>query len=260
MKKLFSLFTVIMMAVMSLNLNAITVAAEDPTTYFLKYNAEKKDWFYQEGAWDEESDGREMYYMTLEVQNGDYVVVVPSADYGELKLDFTVGNLTVMPNASVTVYANSIKDCYVCKDSFAIINTNVENAWIYENATANFNNDVNYVESYYEGELNITLGVGGKCGRLFVHTDGHTKYDYYSLTGPFVIDKDEFSTDGSYSTTPTAPTPAPAAPAAPSTPSTGTSADEYDDVPKTGASSAYLWAFGLAALCFAGSYSLKKRA
>ena len=63
MKKLFSLFAVVMMAVMSLNLNTITVAAAEPTTYIVKYDAAKEGFVYQVGStWDEDGiQYREMY-------------------------------------------------------------------------------------------------------------------------------------------------------------------------------------------------------
>ncbi len=268
MKKLFSLFAVALMAVMWLNVNAVTAEAAEPKTYVIKYDdalvADKWEWFYQEGsAWNDALPNRELYYLTLDqLKDGDHIVVLPSeADHTpEFTIDYNLGSLTFVIDSSAIATVKSVENCYVCNDANAIVNGNVNNAYVYDNVVANFNNDVNLLEHYYQGEPNITVGVGGKLNRFYVHTDGRTLYDLYAFTGPLVMQNGELKTHYDYylttppaaATTPATPAPAPATPAAPS-------ADEYDDVPKTGDSLAFLWAFGLAAVCFMGSYSLKKR-
>ena len=256
MKKLFSVFAIAFMAVLFLNMNSVSVSAAEPTTYVVQYREDKEDWFYQKGSsWDNDKTGRELYYMTLEFKDGDYVVVSPSEGFGTLELNFQIGNLTIMPKAACIVKAKAIKDCYVCTEAYAVINGNVDNAYIYEYATANFNNDVKYLEHYYKGEITIKAAVAGTLDHLYVHTDGYSKYDLYRFVGTFCIsdgalegpihyyvNKPEEST-GTATTTPPA-----------------SNAGELDDVPKTGDSTSILWAFGLAAVCFLGSYSLKKRA
>lgn len=260
MKKLFSLFAVVMMAVMFLNINTLSVTAAEPTTYYVKYDAEKEDWFYQVGSkWNEDVTSREVYYMTLEMKDGDYVVVEATADFPELHLDnFNLGNLTVKPNDACVVYAKSIKDCYILSGAYATINGDVTNGYLYDFSTCNFNDDCANLEITYSDATTISAAVVGKCNDFYVHNEDKSKIKYhvYSFNEPLYFASGVLkNATNEYSINPPSNTAT-----APTTPSKPSNADEYDDVPKTGESNAYLWAFGLAAACFAGSYALKKRA
>ena len=259
MKKLFSLFAVVMMAVLSLNLNAVTVSAADPTTYIVKYDTEKEDWFYQvDSTWNDEQSSRQVYYMTLEMKDGDYVVVEVPEGSPTLELDFHLGNLTVMPNNSCTVKAKSIKDCYILSGAVATIDCNVTNGYLYDFSVANFNKNCDNLEISYSDETTISVAVIGTCKDFYAHNEANTKIKYhvYNFTAPLYLKEGVLQNAfGEYSIDPASVTTTPSAPSTPSS-----SADEYDDVPKTGESNAYLFAFGLAAVCFLGSYSLKKRA
>lgn len=256
MKKLFSLFAVVMMAVMSLNLSTLTVAAEEPTTYIVKYIAATDDWLYQEGAsWDEHSPDVSMYFMTLEMKDGDYVVVEAPEGDPTLTLDFHLGNLSVLPNSSCTINAKSIKDCYILSGAHANINCDVTNGYLYDFSVCNFFGNCDNLKIHYTDEATVSVNVVGTCKDFYMHHDavGKVKYQLYNFTVPLTVNEGELKNSaGQYSTTPAT------APATPAAPSTG--GNEYDDVPKTGQSDAYLFAFGLAAVCFLGSYSLKKRA
>ena len=138
MKKLFSLFAVVMMAVMSLNLSTLTVAAEEPTTYIVKYDVPTDKWYYQvDNEWDEQLPLREMYYMTLEMKDGDYVVVVAQEGNPTLDLDFHLGNLTITANSSCTANVKSIKDCYILSGAQANINCDVTNGYLYDFSVCN---------------------------------------------------------------------------------------------------------------------------
>ena len=259
MKKLFSLFAVVMMAVMSLNLNALTVAAEEPTTYIVKYFVEEDEWYYQEGnKWDKESKGKSLYYLNMEMKDGDYVVVDAPAGNPLLELDFHLGNLTIKANDTCAVDAKSIKDCYVLSGAVVTIDCDVTNAYLYDFSVANFNKKCDNLEVTYTDADTISVNVVGTCKSFYMHSDTKTKYQCYNFTQPLSLDSGKLrNADTEYSTTPSA-TVTPSSPATPSTPAAG--GNEYDDVPKTGQSNAYLFAFGLAAVCFLGSYSLKKRA
>ncbi len=256
MKKLFSLFAVVMMAVLSLNLNALSVSAAEPTTYIVKYDVATDDWYYQVGSkWNDEVTERQMYYMTLEMKDGDYVVVEAPEGSPTLELDFHLGNLTVKPNDACTVKAKSIKDCYVLSGATATINCDVTNGYLYDFSTANFNKNCDKLEISYSDEKTVSVAVVGTCKDFYAHNEANTKVKYhvYNFTAPLYLKKGVLQNSTSeYSIDPAS------APAAPSAPAAG--ADEYDDVPKTGETNAYLFAFGLAAVCFLGSYSLKKRA
>lgn len=256
MKKLFSLFAVVMMAVMSLNLSTLTVAAEEPTTYIVKYVVATDDWLYQVGSkWDDESEGKSMYYMTLEMKDGDYVVAEAHEGNPTLDLDFHLGNLTITANSSCTVNVKSVKDCYILSGAQASINCNVTNGYLYDFSVCNFLGNCDNLKIYYTDDSTVSVNVVGTCKDFYMRNDanGSVKYQMYNFTAPLTLISGELKNSaGEYSTSPAA------APATPAAPSTG--GNEYDDVPKTSQSNTYLFAFGLAAVCFLGSYSLKKRA
>ncbi len=267
MKKLFSLFAVALMAVMIFTINAAPTEAASPKTYMIKYDdafvTDQWDWIYQEGnQWNEDLPNRELYYLTLDqLKDGDHIIVLDdeAPEVGEFTIDYNLGSLTFTNYSSAIGHVKSVQNVYVCDYARAIVNGPVNNAYVYKGSIANFNGDVNLLEHYYKDELDITVGVGGKLNRFYVHTDGRTKYNLYAFTGPLLMEQGDLKTHSDYYlTTPPAGTTTPSAPTA-TTPS-APAADEYDEVPKTGDSLAFLWAFGLAAVCFAGSYSFKKRA
>lgn len=256
MKKLFSLFAVVMMAVMSLNLSTLTVAAEEPTTYIVKYDAPTDEWIYQVGSkWDDETQGKSMYYMTLEMKDGDYIVVEAPEGNPTLNLDFHLGNLTITANSSCTANVKSVKDCYILSGAMANINCNVTNGYLYDFSVCNFFGNCDNLKIYYTDDATISVNVVGTCKDFYMHNDANNsvKYQLYNFTVPLSVSSGKLTNSaGEYSTTPSATQATPAAPS--------TGGNEYDDVPKTGQSNTYLFAFGLAAVCFLGSYSLKKRA
>ena len=99
MKKLFAFLTAALFLVMSLNINALTAEAADPKTYYVKYYPDKKAWYYQPGnVWDEEVAGRELYYMTLEFQDGDYVDI---SGYAAVTVETTA---TTWSDVKISVY------------------------------------------------------------------------------------------------------------------------------------------------------------
>ena len=256
MKKLFSLFAVVMMAVMSLNLSALTVNAAEPTTYVVKYDATTDDWYYQVGnKWDKHAQLRSMYYMTLEMKDGDNVVVDALEGSPVLELAFHLGSLTLLPNSSCTVKVNSIKDCYIGSGAFGNIECDVTNGYMYDFSVCNFYKNCDNLKINYTDPETVSVNVVGTCKDFYMFdtAKNKVKYQLYNFKAPLCVGEGELLNNANeYTTTPSAATTRPAAPT--------TSADEYDDVPKTGESNAYLLAFGLAAVCFFGSYSLKKRA
>lgn len=264
MKKLFAFFTAALFLVMSLNINALTAKAAAPKTYYVKYNADKKDWYYQPGnKWSEEIVARELYYMTLEFKDGDYVVVEGHDDFPELELDFHLGNFTLITETACTVKAKSIKDCYVLIGATTSITAPVENGYVYDRAKANFNSDCYNLELVYDAEPTMAVNVIGKCNYFFCHNNTDTKYMLWDFTEQLTFADGYLQTPywsykieapaGGVQTPSLAPTQTPTT--KPSTPAQGV----LDDVPKTGQSYNYIVALAAAVLCLAGCYSLKKK-
>ena len=271
MKKLFSILSVALFAVILFFQSTINAEAADPTTYYVQYDADAKQWYYQVGSsWDDTvpPPKREIYYMIQDMKDGDYVVVEATEGWPELKLDFHLGNVTVTPNSSCMISAKSIAECYILHDSYVSITADVEHAWVYDNASCNFNLNCNTLELLYADEPTMSVGVLGTCNEFIAHNmnTSATLYHLWNFTDDLIFNDTYLRTSAdSYSINP------PSTPAASIVPNTSSStapatstpaasdADEYDDVPKTGESAAYLWMFAIAALCFAGSYSFKKK-
>ena len=269
MKKLLSIFAVAFFALILGAQNIIPVAAAEPNTYLVEYNDEKDDWYYtpgSPGADDETPQKREIYYLLQILKDGDYIVVDSTKGTGTLKLDFTLGNLTILPNSSALITCKGVQEYYQLHDSTVSLFANVEKAFVYDNAVVNFNNNVNTLELIFEGEPTMVAHVMGTCKDFIVHNPETTLTHLWNFREPLLYNQGVLSTAyGTYDINPPA---APAAPIVSTTPSStptatpsapSSSADEYDDVPKTGESAAFLWIFALAALCFAGSYSFKKK-
>lgn len=270
MKKLFTFLSVALFAMVFFATATMNAEAAEPTTYVVKYDSATEQWYYQVGsAWDDSvpPPRREIYYMTLDMKDGDYVVV-DSTDGGwpELNLDFHLGNLTTYPNTACMVNAKSIAECYILHGSYVSITADVEKAWVYQDCSANFNKNCNTLELIYIDDPNMSVGVLGTCNDFCVSSETEVLCHLWNFTDDLIFNEGIVKTAReSYSIDP------PSAPAAPVVPSTSTStpsstttsssasAGEYDDVPKTGETAGYLWLFALAALCFAGSYSLKKK-
>lgn len=191
--------------------------------------------------------------MTLEMKDGDYVVIQANPDdNATLELDFNLGNVTILPNNACTVKAKSIQDCYVLSGAHANIECNVKNGYLYDFSVCNFFQDCENLRIDYTDESTVSVNVVGKCNSFYMlnTATNHVKYQLYNFTAALSVGKGDLKNEATeYATAPVAVTPQ-----APTT-----AGDEYDDVPKTGETAVYLYAFGVAALCFAGSYYFKKQ-
>lgn len=272
LKKILSFMTALALAVMPLCGSVLTVAADEPATYYISNRNNEGELRYVKGSeWDDTvGAARELYYMNLDLKDGD-ILIIDTVDEVEVKVSASPSNVTFLQSSSCVFYAPSIQNCYVLDKAYVAVNANVTNATVTLAGTANFNQDVSNLYVYAPEELKANIFVEGVCDHLKGYTDNNTVYEFYSFAkgilhvedGAMVPLTAELSSTPpetpAAATTPAAETTPATAPAAtPTAPSV--SSDEYDDVPKTGESSAYLLAFGLAALCFTGSYALRKRA
>ncbi len=244
--------------------STMTVSAAEPARYYVKYVDSISEWRYQQAqSWDDENNGRELYYLKEGIKDGDILVIDGTNSALNLELSVSLSNLTIKNTNSAVVTTKGIQDLYVLRDSVAAINGDISNAYIYDNATCNLNNNVTNLILYGDPEVKPTVVVGGTVSYVKISDVQKTYYEFYNFEkGSFSIDKGIMRTDTSkYSTTAsTASQPAPAAPTAQNPAAQASSAtNDYDDVPKTGDSSLYLLLFSASALCFAGSYALKRK-
>lgn len=255
-KKLVTVLSALVLCLVPLFGNTMPVKAAG-YTYYIKYVEGIDQWRFMPDTWSDTGHHRELYYMQLDLKDGDVIVVdgKNTANILNLEVNVNLSGLYVNTAGTSSITAKGIDNCYVIENGKTIINAPVKNAYVYDQALAQFNNDVENLEVIAsKGDLlKANVGTNASVKHLKAYST-KLHYEFYDFApGALSIVNGEFkSAAGTYSTTPSATTPA--APSTPATPS-----GEYDDVPKT-ADMRFnpLWLMALAAACFAGSYALKK--
>lgn len=187
------------------------VPVPQPVTYVIKYFDDYKDWRYQvseNGAWDDKAVHRELYYMYQTIKEGDALVVEGDGAGKEIKIPVSLSNITYNHGKGAILFVPSVQYVFVLQDSVGIVNGNVAAAYVYDNAVAQFNNDVYYLHLVEANDDTQTVGVAGTVNYVefgdleritfrvysfdpctFVLKDGVLKTDgtHYSLTPPPVF-------------------------------------------------------------------------
>lgn len=271
LKTLVSLLAAAALLLMVPGAKNLQASAAEPVTYSLKYVEDKGEWRYHVGAWDDNNAGhRELYYLKESIKDGDIIVIEGGEHSLTLELPVNLNNITFNHSHHAIITAKSVENVYVLRDSVAVINGDVVNAHVYDNAVVNFNNNVTnlYITKERSGEQSIAV-IGTVA---YVKTgDAEKVYnEFYNFqANSFRQEKGILKTDASmYSTIPVAPVlpqqpavpVAPATPAAPVVPVVPAAGGEYDDVPKTGDSFALPYVlFAAAGVCFGGVYLLRNK-
>ncbi len=259
-KKLVTLLTALVLCLVPLFGNTMTVNAAG-NTYYIKYVEDIQQWRFLPNPWSEGGYHRELYYMQLDLKDGDVIVVDDKDTANTINLEVNVNLSELYVNTAIpsNITAKSIENCYIVENGKSIINAPVKNAYVYDKALGQFNYDVENLEVIAsKGDtLGATIGTNGTIKHVKAYsTKLHFEFYDFAPGALSIVNGELKSAEGTYSATPSAPaaTPAPAAPSTPAAPS-----GEYDDVPKT-ADMRFnpLWLMALAAACFAGSYALKK--
>lgn len=268
--------------------SSLTARAAEGNTYSLKYfGGDINDWRYVSGSTFE--DGmyhRELYTLTAyDLKDGDNIVVYPSDAAPAKNLDlgsFKLGSVTVHQGAQAVVSAGSIKDCYILNGAYASVNGEVTNAYLYDNATCTFHNNVLYMVLYITDVPHSNISCGGTVGEFRIYTtageskgafydipantmrltDGTIQFPVWSPNPSEAYLQAKAEADGTASIQPPA-NETPADSSAPSAPATDNASDEYDKVPKTGEDGTGLWLIaltGAAAVLFTVSCRLYKKA
>ena len=272
LKKLIVLFTVALFCLLPIISQPLTAQASTPTTYYLKH-IDGYGWRFLQDVtkWDETAFHRELYYMHLDIKDGD-IIIIDADNPIELKVDVKLSNLTVLNSTLAVVTAKGYDEVHIANNASAAINGDVKSGNVYTNAVVNFNNNVQdlYVDGtstvYVVGNITnlkvydpvdpkAQINCGGTVNYVKTYSDNRTFYECYNFAaGSLAIVNGSNATDASkYSTT------APVV-VTPPAPSTGSAADEYDDVPKTGDFSVSpLWFLAIAAVCMLGYFKLERR-
>ena len=252
-KRIISLFAAALLCVLPMLSTPIKAEAAAPATYSVVYDETEDKWYYQTGQWVADGESSDAYYMHEKIKDGDYLVIVDGGT-GELTVNVTLGNLTVVDADAAIIKTKGITNAYVLHHSRCAINGNVKNAYVYAYAVVNFNNNVENLElAGDDGLLRASIGVGGTVGHVKAYVDTTTHFEIYKVAaGQFSVVEGTLKTpETAYSKT---------APAAATTaPTTSAGANDYDDVPKTGDPNLVFGLVAAAAACFAGAYKVKRQ-
>ena len=276
-KKFVSLLAAFVLMALLPGAGMLQASAASPTTYYVKYDIDKRAWRMQIGEWNKELEGRETYYLNNgdeAVKDGDILVVLAMDDdetetgSGDITVNAHLSNLTVN-RAGVVISTGGVDECYVLGDSYAAISGNVTNAYVYDNAKCTFNNDVTNLRliATEKPEVRTTVSVAGTVAYASTANQGGVMKEYFNFVkGSFyydyasglMTDPSKYSTNGS----------SPAAAATQTTTQTQSStqnsttanssaSNEYDDVPKTGESNMlFMILLAVSAMSFVGCVAL----
>jgi hypothetical protein len=220
--------------------------------------ASLNEWRYQiSPTWDDSKASCGIAALDYEIKDGDVAIVENTAAYPELHIPARLSNLTIAMDSFSVVSAESIDSCYILRGGVAAITGDIKTAYVYDNGRCTFNSNVDtlYIinDSAQKKEaLQGTVTVGGTVNHL-IGLDGNSKvhYELYNFqSGKLFVEKGDVKTDKAYFSTNAVATSAPS--------SSASSADEYDEVPKTGDSNIVLWLLFASVVCFLGRYGLKK--
>lgn len=260
-KKLVVLFSMAILCLLPLWSPTLTAQASEPTTWYIKYVEDISQWRFQKGSWEDTGYHRELYYMQLDIKDGDLIVIDGEGDI-DLTVDARLSNLTIMNPGTSVVKAKSIDNFYAIKNSTSAINCPVTNAYVYDYCTVNFNSDVAYLEVMCKSGPEANIAVVGTAGQVKGWDGEKVAYHVYNVAANTLrISKGGLTTDAAnYTTTPSAAPSTPAATTKPTTSTTTPSAGELDDVPKTGDITVNpMWFLALAAICLLGYRKLERR-
>ena len=260
LKKFVTLFTLAAVCFAIPGLGKITVKAAEPTTYVLNYSDSSSEWRYKEASsWSAEVQDRELYYLQQNIKDGDYIVIDNDVENNALALKVSVrlGNLTFKNTVGVpVVYANGYDSVYFLSGTSGAVNGDVSHAYVYGDAKANFNSNVDTLEMIgltddKSNNLHATINGVGTVNHL-IAKDGSLKTEakYYSTTAPAPVAAAEAAP---------AATEQPTQTTAPAQATQNSTSSEYDNVPKTGENSAMFWLLGAAVVCMAGGYTIRRK-
>lgn len=274
--KIAAILTAVAMLILLPNASAFTARAAEPVSYAAKYDPDRGEWRMQVNSneFNDNAVSKSIYGVLADIKDGDVIVVDNDVstkevlDLGNVRLS----NLTFRQNSqSCIIKAGGIDECYVLSGNYASVNGDVKNAYVYDTTTCTFTGNVGTLTIYAASDGSTSsVSVGGTVEHLYVTPlDVNVPRTFYNLyrfnkgtldikdgklqTSEWnYLNHDQYVAAGTQNNSPAASQTQNNSPAAPS------SSDEYDDVPKTGQNSPYIWCLGAAVLFFAGSYALRR--
>ena len=262
-RKLISLLAIAALLVSFPLANTMTVSAEEPITYCIGFNPDEDAWRWQRGTetFDLSQSDSSLETLNAYIQDGDIIVVYAGGENCRLEfnVDAHLSNVTVLnaQHYGALVGAGGIDEFYALMDSVCAVNSDVKNAYVYDSSLVTFIKNVTNLEIICPPSQHSVVTAAGTVAHAKRHYDDYVMYEVYNVAaGKFASTNANMDTDAQYySTTPTDS----AAATTPTTSGTsGSSANDYDDVPKTGESNLIFLLLGLSAVCFLGSRRLRR--
>ncbi len=206
MSKIKAFIPIVIMAAVFFLIPGMKLSATAATTYAVGYDSAKGQWMYEDGGtWRAADYHRELYYLKQFIKDGDVLVVYGEGKSNlELSVNVTLSNLTFLEAKPCVIYAKSITDCYVLKNSIVSVNGPVTNASVYNTATANFNNDIQNLNVLAEGAQSLysNVSVAGAVSYVKGANEFQTLWQYYNVqAGKTSVVNGVWKTDAAYYST-----------------------------------------------------------
>lgn len=258
-KTIASLFAIA--AVLLLAFQSPLTALAAGNTYVFHYDNDEEEWAYQKDSWDDKAIPKRMYQLSEDLRDGDSIVVEGVGD--DLRLtNVHLANVTVTRGSLAYVYTGGVDECYINAGATASIAGVVNNAYVYDDGAVTFNSNVNNLQVIATN--GTPIGYVSVAGDVSVaHVVGRDSegiyYEIFNVDPGRLEIKDGkvethvnfFDWEGPARTTPIAS-------ASTTTKTSASKSSEYDDVPKTGESTTVYWLLGIAVVCLAGRFALRK--
>lgn len=224
-KTLVTMFAAVAALILLPGVFTLKASAAEPTTFYIDYDPDRdpdpnKYGWYVLIEYDmehrDDAQPKVMQYFYNAAKEGDIVVVsnyhdnAPQLDLGDVRLS----NVTVLQNTSFTmIKAAYIKDFFALGKSFCSITAPVDNAYVYDPAVVNFNDNVkNILLNVDSGASTSSMGCGGTVDSLKVlFTTNNSSYSLYNFKkDTFIFSEGKIETAPYlFSTVPVTTTPVP---------------------------------------------------
>ena len=153
-----------MMAVLALGFQRPMTVSAESNTYVLRYDAGDGDWRYQTGShWDDAEESKAISEIHSRIKDGDQVVIEGQTD-ASIALNVHLSNLTVNGASTVVASFKGIDHCYILAGSIAAVSGGVGNAYVYDDASVTFNDNVSYLQILGGDDLHANVSVRGTVG------------------------------------------------------------------------------------------------
>lgn len=176
--------------------------ARKPVTHTLKYVADNKEWRYQSdtNTWHKNGFHRELYYLQQSIVDGDVLVVELSNSDPALNLTVpvTLSNVTFKGAGTAIITARGVDDVHVLNGCTGVVNGDITNAYVYDNAIANFNNNVHNLYIVNDYTNNQTISVLGSVDFMQNRVGERPTRQLYSFRrGTFYMENGALKTNSS---------------------------------------------------------------